>query len=113
MSFMLTTEQVRNRQKDVTRRIGWWFLRAGEAVRAVEKGQGLKKGEKVKPIANIRIKSARIEKLSDITDAECAREGFPQLRPADFVRMFCAANACKPDVAVNRIEFEYADGATQ
>ena len=41
MSFMLTTEQVRNKTKTVTRRLGWWFLKPGEIVNAVEKGMGL------------------------------------------------------------------------
>jgi hypothetical protein len=48
MSFMLTTEQVRNQTKDVTRRLKWLFLKSGDILNAVVKGIGLKKGETVK-----------------------------------------------------------------
>ncbi len=48
MSFMLTTQQMQDRTKDVTRRVGWWFLKPGDVIMAVEKGMGLKKGEKIK-----------------------------------------------------------------
>ena len=43
MSFAMTTEQIRARTKTVTRRFGWWFLKAGDQVWAVEKAMGLKK----------------------------------------------------------------------
>ena len=39
MSFMITKEQVRNRTKTVTRRLGWAFLKPGDIVNAVEKGK--------------------------------------------------------------------------
>lgn len=54
MSFSITTDQVRNREKNVTRRNGWWFLKSGDIVNAVEKTMGLKKGEKIKRICQIR-----------------------------------------------------------
>lgn len=49
MSFSMTTAQMYARNKDVTRRFGWWFLKPGDRVMTVEKAMGLKKGEK--PIA--------------------------------------------------------------
>ena len=108
MSFMLTTEQVRNRTKTVTRRIGWNFLKRGDIVNAVEKGQGLKKGEKVKRICQIRIKSIRWgEKLQRITKDDCVKEGFPEMTPNDFMDMFCRHNKVWVTQRVNRIEFEY------
>jgi hypothetical protein len=107
MSFMLTTEQVRNRTKTVTRRLGWWFLKPGDILNAVEKCQGLKKGEKIHRICRIQVVQTRIEPLRFINDMECIREGFPEWRWMDFVEMFCAANKCNPDTMVNRIEFEY------
>ena len=61
--FFLTTDQVRNRTKTVTRRNGWWFLKPGEIVNAVEKAMGLKRGEKIKRICQIRIVSTRAESL--------------------------------------------------
>ena len=42
MSFALTTEQVRRREKTVTRRRGWWFLKPGDIVTAVKKARGLR-----------------------------------------------------------------------
>ena len=107
MSFMLTTEQVRNKTKTVTRRLGWWFLKAGDIVNAVEKGQGLKKGEKVKRIYQIRILRSGGEELTSIDKEECIKEGFPEMNPEEFVEMFCKHNKCKPVDCVNRIEFEY------
>lgn len=47
MSFMLTTAQIRDRSKTVTRRLGWWNLRVGDVVMACEKCQGLGKGGKI------------------------------------------------------------------
>ena len=47
----MTTEAVRRREKTVTLRLGWWKLQPGTILQAVEKAQGLKKGEHVKPIA--------------------------------------------------------------
>ena len=113
MSFMLTTEQARNKTKPVTRRLGWGFLRLGDIVQQVVKCQGLKKGEKVEKIHLIRIKSTRWEPLTRMVTnpvygyKECALEGFPDLTPDEFVAMFCKANKCRPDREVNRIEFEY------
>ncbi|MCG2758957.1 MAG: hypothetical protein L6263_11055 [Desulfobacteraceae bacterium] len=92
MSFMLTTDQVRNKTKTVTRRTGWSFLKSGDIVNAVEKGMGLKKGEKVKRICQIRIKSIYSEALFRITKEECIKEGFPEMLPDDFIDMFCHHN---------------------
>lgn len=117
MSFSLTTPQVRARTKTVTRRLGWYFLKPGEVVQAIEKGQGLKKGKHVSRLCLIRIVSTRIEPLRAMTDdldygfAETSREGFlegdPKHFPSEFVSMFCNHNRCSPSMRVNRIEFEY------
>lgn len=109
MSFFLTTRQVRERIKDVTRRLGWDDLKPGERVRAIVKGQGLKKGEKVERICVIECVSNRKEMLCAITPVEVLREGFPAMSPADFVAMFCKANKCEPRDFVNRIEFKYVE----
>jgi hypothetical protein len=117
MSFAKTTEQVRAGTKTVTRRIGWWFLKPGEIVNAVEKCRGLKKGEKVKHIRQIRIVSTRSEPINAMMlDTlygleEMSKEGFAnhdKLRwPVQFVEFFCAMNKCEASTEVNRIEFEY------
>lgn len=117
MSFSLTTKQCYDKQKTVTRRLGWANAKPGERIQQVEKAQGLKKGQKVKRIHVIEIVSNRREPLKQLNDdppyglCEMAMEGFGNypawLWPADFVRMFCKANKCTPDHVVNRIEFKY------
>lgn len=113
MSFFLTQQQMRDEAKDVTRRTGWWFLEPGDIVNAMEKCQGLKKGEKQVLIYPIQILSTRREPLFCITQSECVREGFPNLTPYEFVEMFCRANrakGCIPTTSVNRIEFKRYKG---
>lgn len=107
MSFSMTTEQVRNKTKTVTRRLGWNFLKPGDVLNAVEKAQGLKKGEKVKGICQIRIISKRRERLCLITRKEIEKEGFPGMYKHEFIRMFCKANKAHWNLTINRIEFEY------
>lgn len=120
ISFMLTTDQIRARSKTVTRRTGWAKLVPGQLLRGVEKGMGLKAGEKVKELAVIRVVSVRPEPLSAMTDdldygfAECEKEGFGDhhtLRwPTQFVEFFCNSHrGCTPQTVVNRIEFEYVN----
>lgn len=109
MSFQLTTDQIRQRSKTVTRRIGWASLNAGDVLDAVVKAQGLRKGEHVEKLARIRIVSNQPEPLELITSGDVAREGFPEMTPAAFVSMFCQAMKCEPRQIVNRIEFEYVD----
>jgi hypothetical protein len=119
ISFSLTTEQVRRHEKTVTRRLGWWNLKPGTVLQAVEKAQGLKKGEHVKPICLIRVVSVQYEGLYQIGNFEMHEgrsaqdevnlEGFPDLTPSQFLDMFCKANNCTGFTGVNRIEFEYLD----
>lgn len=107
MSFSITTKQMYAETKDVTRRLGWWNLKAGDTVMAVEKGMGLKKGEKVKRIYPIEIVSVSREPLQYITAAEVVREGFPELSIRGFMTMFMKSHkGCKPETMVNRIEFK-------
>ena len=94
MSFALTTEQMRRGEKTVTRRNGWWFIRPGEIVNAVEKSMGLKKGEKIKRIGRIRIVSTRPEPLNAITDPDVAKEGFAGWTRSQFIEMYSRHNRC-------------------
>jgi hypothetical protein len=106
MSFSLTKNQMYARRKTVTRRLGWFFLRPGDVVMAVEKARGLKRGEQIKKIYPIEIVSVRTEPLMDITKEDLILEGFPEMTISEFVKMFCASHkGCKPETAVNRIEF--------
>lgn len=110
MSFAMTKEQVRKRVKTVTRRFGWWFLKPGDLVQPVEKGMGLRKGEKVQKIGGpVRVVSTRGESLNEMTDAECVLEGFPEMTADEFVRMICDYYHCILNKKVNRIEFEYVE----
>lgn len=112
MSFSMTTDQLRDRSKRVTRRVGWLRLLPGTQLLAVEKGMGLKKGEKVRPIRTIQVVSVRREPLGALIaglagygEAEMVLEGFPGLDPAEFVRRFVARGVAVTDL-VTRIEFK-------
>lgn len=120
ISFMLTPDQIKNRTKTVTRRVGWAKLESGQLLRGVEKGMGLRAGEKVKELAVIRVVSVRPEPLSAMIEdldygfAECEKEGFGDhhtLRwPTQFVEFFCNSHrGCTPQTVVTRIEFEYVN----
>lgn len=114
MSFAMTTQQMRDQTKTVTRRFGWWFLKPGDHVQPVEKGQGLKKGEKVKKIGPpIEIVCAWSFQLNLLTQAECEREGFPGMLPSEFVEMFCRHYGCRPLDRVNRILFRFCNERTE
>lgn len=108
MSFFLTTPQILARSKTVTRRIGWAFLKPGDLIQAVEKGQGLRKGEKVRKLAVLRVVSVRTEALIQMADDDLAREGFPGMTRSQFFEMFCRShNGCNYGTRLQRIEFEY------
>jgi len=87
MSFTLTTDQVRNKTKTVTRRFAWDGLKPGTKLNAVNKCMGLRKGEKPLLLANIRVVSVRREPLNAITQDDCARRIYQHanaaLRPKD------------------------------
>ena len=113
MSFMLTTRQMRDRTKTVTRRMGWDNAKVGELLCAVEKCQGLKKGEKIVRICVVRVLSVRKEPLQRMLDdpkyghEETAKEGFGGRPHGWFVDHFCRSMRVTPAAKPNRIEFEY------
>ena len=107
ISFLLTTEQIRQRTKTVTRRLGWAGLKPGTKLQGVVKVQGIRKGERVQRLAVIEVLAVRRERVDAITAADVAREGFPDMTPAEFVAMFCRHMNVKPDSLVTRIEFRY------
>lgn len=116
MSFFLTTPQMRDRAKTVTRRLGWQNFQRRDLVRAVVKCQGLKAGQKIEPIGVIRILNVRREELAAMTSdyaygvRECAAEGFPGMLPENFVKKFCASHkGCTPSTVITRIKFEHVD----
>lgn len=105
ISYSLTTPQFLDGTKDITRRLGWRTLVAGDRLMAVEKAMGLKKGETVRRLGVIEIVSVRWERLDAITDADVKREGFPGRSAEWFVDYFCKHMKCTPQTLVNRIEF--------
>ncbi len=109
MAFSMTTPQVKARTKTVTRRFGWVGVENGDLLCAVEKGQGIPKGGHVVRICVIEVVSHRWEPLNAITKRDVIAEGFPDLTPDEFVRMFADPKHLAYDVPVNRIEFKYGD----
>lgn len=107
MSFAMTTEQIKNQTKTVTRRFGWWFLKPGDKLQAVEKSMGLQKGEKIKKLKVIEILSTRAERLNTITEEDVIKEGFSGWTPEQFINMLVNHYQVEPDKFCNRIEFKY------
>lgn len=108
MSFFLTPRQLLGRTKDVTRRTGrvWEALLPGDEILAIHKSQGLRKGEKQRVLAKLRVKSALPERVCEADrNGEATREGFPAMTGEEFVRFFCKAMKCDPQTIVTRIEF--------
>ena len=102
----MTTQQLVDGTKDVTRRFGWWNLKVGERVKAVKKAMGLKKGERMEVLGIIEIVSTRKEQLKEITKDDCRREGFPDFEPHQFVEFLVKHYGVHPDATINRIEFK-------
>jgi len=110
MSFALTTAAFNARTKTVTRRLRWDKLRVGEVIMGIEKGMGLKRGEKQKRLHAIRVKSVTREFVKDIRTydgLETTREGFPGMSAEAFIDMFKEHNHCEDYTIINRIEFEH------
>lgn len=105
MSFFLTKRQFLDGSKTQTRRLGWTSLRVGEVFLGVEKCQGLRKGQRQVELGARRVIGTRRERLDAITREDVIAEGFPDMTPAQFVELFCAANKCTPETIVTRIEF--------
>ncbi|MDF3822901.1 hypothetical protein P3G55_23590 [Leptospira sp. 96542] len=119
ISFALTTTQILAQSKDVTRRLGWQFLKEGELLQPVRKCMGLRPGETVQRLdPPIRVVSLRRERLDRmVTDPaygqeEVRREGFahhPDFgEPAAWAAMFCATHkGCTLATVITRIEFAH------
>ena len=117
MSFALTTEQIRNRTKTVTRRLRWLTLKPGDVLNACVKCMGLRPGEQIQRLGQIRVVSVTREPLyrllrdADYGAAEATREGFPEMTGREFAEFFC--EHMRPIhglvTEVTRIEFEYLD----
>lgn len=110
MSVAFTEDAVRARAKTVTRRKGWKFVKPGDELALCRKVMGRKKGEPLVRIVNVRVLSVRREPLYRITADDVAREGFPGMSRAEFVRLFFVeAQGMSVTDEVTRIEWEYLD----
>lgn len=109
ISFALTTEQIRSKQKTVTRRLGWKTLKPGTLLQPIVKGQGIPKGCTVEKIGGpIRVISVSRAPLNTISPQDVYREGFPQITVREFVAMFKKTHSgCQVATVVTRIQFEY------
>ena len=120
ISFSLTEEQFLDRSKNVTRRLGWTFLKTGDRLMACRKCMGLKKGEQIVRLGEIEIVSARREPLNRMArfheiangeigygKTEAIAEGFPDLSGDEFVTMFREHMNCRPSTIVTRIQFKH------
>lgn len=108
MSFAATKEQVLDRSKTVTRRLGWATLKEGDVIQPVERCMGFKKGDRQVLLGPpVRVLSVRPEPVAHILTADVKAEGFPGVSADEFVEFFCRLNRCDPSTIVNRIEFQY------
>lgn len=105
MSFSATTRQMEAELKTETRRLGWKTLKRGDLLLAIEQGQGLKKGQKVRPLYPIEVLDVRFEPLNAIDAEGVQREGLRWMTRAEFVAFFCSINGCAPDTEVTVIRF--------
>jgi hypothetical protein len=107
MSVAMTADAVIERRKTVTRRKGWWLdkngrrlLHVGDTLTLCRKVQGRKPGEPIERLAEVEVVSIRREPLCAVGGAystdkygktiwpEVIAEGFPDLSPWDFMRLF-------------------------
>jgi hypothetical protein len=114
ISFSLTTPQFLAQSKDVTRRLEWLNLKVGERLMGCEKCMGRKAGEPLVRLGPIEAVNVRREPLMRMTQdpfygaSECRREGFPEMKPWQFVQFFCDSHlGCSPATTITRIEFIY------
>lgn len=115
ISVAHTADQVLDRSKDVTRRLGWLKLRPGTILQPVRQAQGLKKGQKVEPIGGpVVVRSVRRERLNKLLgraygDDEARREGFPQMSGRRFLEHYCETFGVTGSTVVTRIVWEYLE----
>ena len=109
MSFSFMIDLIKGKTKTVTRRLGWWFLRPGDELIAVEQSMWLKKGQKPVKVCKIRVTSTGPEPFHEITFDDVTLEGYVEMNTDEFVKLYCEMNKCDPDTMVNRIEFTYAE----
>ena len=125
MACSMTVDAVLAQTKPVTRRHvdTWKNLQPGSELTLIEKGMGLKKGEKQVILAEVVIVSVRVEPIrlmtSDIVYGrqEVVLEGLPHMTPEEFVTFWLRGHGYRDGLNTDgaplpincrRIEWEYA-----
>lgn len=105
MSCSLTIEQVRDRTKTETRRVTWtWVdLKPGDRLLLIEKGMGLKAGQKQVVLAEVEVVANDRVRLRDLTQADVDAEGFPQMTPDEFVAFWINAHRAQLGMHPNHL----------
>ena len=105
MSFSKTVPQMRAQTKTVTRRAveTWKTLKAGDQLMAIEKGQGIPKGQRQKEIGPIEVLEVVVEPLGAVTRADLALEGLGHMTKGQFLDLFPG----DPGQMVRRILFRH------
>ena len=107
VSFALTTQQILDETKTVTRRSGKRQYKAGQLIQAVNKAMGFKKGEHPVKLKLLEVTNVCYEPLDEITVTDLKHEGFPDMTKRQFIDMYCKANKVTPNSIVQVIEFRY------
>ena len=124
MSVAYTEQAVIERRKTVTRRKGWWLdkngkrlLVPGDHLTLCRKVMGRKAGEPLVRLAEVWVYDVRREPLdalwtgnTDYGAREMVAEGFPDMDPREFARIYFAeAQGIDASEDVTRIEYRYLD----
>lgn len=115
MSFAATTAQMRDRTKAVTRRLGFRFLKPGDRILACEKVRGVRREDRIE-LGVIVVGSVTRCRLPEITQEDVVLEGFPDMTPEAFVRLFLGLHGMRQAdpwlVVVTRIAFTWEQDGT-
>jgi hypothetical protein len=117
MSCSLTVDQVKARTKTETRRHvdTWKDLKPRDRLTLIEKGMGLPKGARQVVLADVVVVANDVVRLYDITEADVAAEGFPEMSAFEFIEMWLHAHGVHflsqseaMRFEVRRIRWEYS-----
>lgn len=132
MSCSMTVAAVEARTKTVTRRRvdTWQNLKPGDQITLIEKGMGLRKGERQRVLAEVEIVNVRVEPITAVWSEGDANGGAPGQRGVELEGLAdqmsgslfafwwarthghpgCRTPADLATVQCRRIEWRYVDG---
>lgn len=121
MSCSMTIDAVRSRRKTVTRRslLTWSTLAAGDRLTLVERGMGLRRGERQVVLAEVEVVSVRLEPLlAGLSHGEIRKEGINKhMTPHEWAHWWADAHGVGGGdlgtVWCRRIEWVYLDEQKQ